>query len=205
MTLECLNTRLICRRAQPENEQSSCDYSRPCLYDGERAPIPSVLRTNRDQSSTAEPAPITIRTRKFITNRLLSRRQFVIDVLHPCRPNVSRAELAKKLAAIYNSEPSRVVLFGFHAHFGGQCSTGFGLIYDDEASQIKFEFRNRLVKVKCYCSHLMNICLIHHCRFLVWIATSYYTAQPTISIAFQKLCEKSMSGLRFVHSHIIDL
>ena len=173
------------------------------MVSGPQFPVFSILI--KDQNSTAESAPITIRTRKFFTNRLLSRRQFIIDVLHPCRPNVSRAELAKRLAAVYNSEPSRVVLFGFHAHFGGQCSTGFGLIYDDEASQIKFEFRNRLVKVKCYCSHQINVCLIHHCRFLVWIAASYYTAQPTISIAFQKLCEESMSGLRFIHSHITDL
>ncbi|KAL0437469.1 UNVERIFIED_CONTAM: 40S ribosomal protein S24-1, partial [Sesamum radiatum] len=33
---------------------------------------------------------VTIRTRKFMTNRLLSRKQFVIDVLHPGRPNVSK-------------------------------------------------------------------------------------------------------------------
>ena len=46
-------------------------------------------------------APITLRTRKFITNRLLARRQFVIDVLHPSRPNVSKAELSEKLAAQY--------------------------------------------------------------------------------------------------------
>jgi small subunit ribosomal protein S24e len=120
----------------------------------------SVLRTNQDQASTAASAPVTIRTRKFVTNRLLSRRQFVIEVFHPCRPNVSRADLAKKLAVVYKSEPSRVVLFGFHTHFGGQCSTGFGLI-----SQIKFEFRNRLVKVICCCLYQVNVCLTHHCRF----------------------------------------
>ncbi|MCD7461887.1 ribosomal 40S subunit protein S24B [Datura stramonium] len=36
---------------------------------------------------------VTIRTRKFMTNRLLARKQFVIDVLHPGRANVSKAEL----------------------------------------------------------------------------------------------------------------
>ncbi|CAN6714885.1 unnamed protein product [Malus baccata var. baccata] len=44
---------------------------------------------------------VTIRTRKFMTNRLLSRKQFVIDVLHPGRPNVSKAELKEKLARLY--------------------------------------------------------------------------------------------------------
>ncbi|KAF6159882.1 hypothetical protein GIB67_032966 [Kingdonia uniflora] len=38
----------------------------------------------------ADTKVVTIRTRKFMTNRLLSRKQFVIDVLHPGRPNVSK-------------------------------------------------------------------------------------------------------------------
>ena len=32
----------------------------------------------------------TVRTRKFMTNRLMSRKQFIIDVLHPGRANVSK-------------------------------------------------------------------------------------------------------------------
>jgi len=91
-------------------------------------------------------APITLRTRKFITNRLLARRQFVVDVLHPGQPNVSRAGLAEKLASIYKTQPERVVPFGFRTHFGGGKSTGFALIYDDEASQKRFEPRYRLVR-----------------------------------------------------------
>ncbi|KAL5518890.1 RPS24A [Sanghuangporus vaninii] len=91
-------------------------------------------------------SPITLRTRKFITNRLLNRRQMVVDVLHPDRPNVSKAELSEKLAQIYKTEKARVVPFGFRTHFGGGRSTGFVLIYDDEASQKKFEPRYRLVR-----------------------------------------------------------
>jgi len=91
-------------------------------------------------------APVTLRTRKFITNRLLARRQMVIDVLHPSRPNVSKAELSEKLAAMYKADKTRVVCFGFRTHFGGGRSTGFALIYDDEASQRKFEPRYRLVR-----------------------------------------------------------
>lgn len=93
-------------------------------------------------------APVTIRTRKFITNRLLARRQFVVDVLHPSRPNVSKAELAEKLAAIYKADKERVVAFGFKTAFGGGKSTGFALIYDDEASQRKFEPKYRLIRVR---------------------------------------------------------
>ncbi|PCH33629.1 40S ribosomal protein S24 [Wolfiporia cocos MD-104 SS10] len=95
----------------------------------------------------ADPAaPITIRTRKFITNRLLSRRQFVIDVLHPTRPNVPKAELSEQLAKVYKTDKERVITFGFRTHFGGGRSTGFALIYDDEASQKKFEPKYRLIR-----------------------------------------------------------
>jgi len=95
----------------------------------------------------ADAAPITLRTRKFITNRLLSRRQFVVDVLHPDRPNVSKADLSQKLAALYKTEPQRVVIFHSQTQYGGGKSTAFALIYDDEASQKKFEPKHRLIRV----------------------------------------------------------
>lgn len=101
-------------------------------------------------------APVTIRTRKFITNRLLARRQFVVDVLHPSRPNVSKAELSEKLAAIYKADKARVVPFGFKTAFGGGKSTGFALIYDDEASQRKFEPKYRLIRVRISISCTLN-------------------------------------------------
>lgn len=77
----------------------------------------------------------------------MARRQFVLDVLHPGRPNVSKADLSEKLAALYKTDKNRVVTFGFRTAFGGGRSTGFALIYDDEASQKKFEPRYRLVRV----------------------------------------------------------
>lgn len=91
-------------------------------------------------------APITLRTRKFVTNRLLARRQFVVDVLHPSRPNVSKTDLSEKIAAVYKTEKERVVPFGFRTQFGGGKSSGFVLIYDDEASQRKFEPKHRLIR-----------------------------------------------------------
>ncbi|KAF8271458.1 ribosomal protein L23/L15e core domain-containing protein [Lactarius quietus] len=91
-------------------------------------------------------APVTIRTRKFITNRLLSRKQFIVDVLHPSRPPISRTELSEKLAGIYKADKARIVVFGFKTHFGGGRSTGFALIYDSEDAQRKFEPKYRLVR-----------------------------------------------------------
>ncbi|KAI0094904.1 40S ribosomal protein S24 [Irpex rosettiformis] len=90
--------------------------------------------------------PVTIRTRKFITNRLLARRQFVVDILHPQRPNVSKADLSEKIASIYKTEKDRVVTFGLKTHFGGGRTTGFALIYDNEESQRKFEPKYRLIR-----------------------------------------------------------
>ena len=92
-------------------------------------------------------APVTIRTRKFTTNRLLSRRQFIVDVLHSSRPPISRADLSEKLGAIYKVDKARVVPFGFKTLFGGGRSTGFALIYDSLEAQKKFEPRYRLVRV----------------------------------------------------------
>src|SRR6266576_5523413 len=91
----------------------------PCMND-----IKARTWTQADNS-----APITLRTRKFVTNRLLARRQFVLDVLHPSRPNVPKDELAEKIASLYKTNKERVVPFGFRTQFGGGKSTGFVLIY----------------------------------------------------------------------------
>lgn len=112
--------------------------------------------------------PVTIRTSKFITNRLLNRRQFVLTVLHPTRPNVSRTELGEKLAALYKTDKERVSVFGMRTKFGGGVSHGFGLIYDDEDSQKKFEPKYRLVRVSWRLSVLASLCL---CRWGRWRGT----------------------------------
>jgi small subunit ribosomal protein S24e len=80
-------------------------------------------------------------------NPLLSRRQFIVDVLHPNRPNVSKEELKKKLALMYKvGDPQTVFLFGFRTDFGGGRSTGFGLIYDSLILAKKYEPKYRLVR-----------------------------------------------------------
>ncbi|KAF8017988.1 hypothetical protein BT93_H3016 [Corymbia citriodora subsp. variegata] len=90
---------------------------------------------------------VTIRTRKFMTNRLLSRKQFVIDVLHPGRPNVSKAELKEKLGRMYDVRDSNsIFVFKFRTHFGGGKSTGFGLIYDSVETAKKYEPKYRLIR-----------------------------------------------------------
>lgn len=93
-------------------------------------------------------SPITLRTRKFITNRLLQRKQMVLDVIHPARPNVSRAELQEKLGELYKSPKEQVFVFGMRTHYGGGRSTGFALIYDSKEALERFEPKHRLVRVR---------------------------------------------------------
>ncbi|XP_031261490.1 40S ribosomal protein S24-1-like [Pistacia vera] len=95
----------------------------------------------------ADSKAVTIRTRKFMTNRLLSRKQFVIDVLHPGRANVSKAELKEKLSRMYEvKDANSIFVFKFRTHFGGGKSTGFGLIYDSVENAKKYEPKYRLIR-----------------------------------------------------------
>ncbi|CAN1245299.1 40S ribosomal protein S24-2 [Linum grandiflorum] len=92
---------------------------------------------------------ITIRTRKFMTNRLLSRKQFVIEVLHPGKANVPKAEIKAMLASLYSvRDENAIFVFKFRTHFGGGKSTGFGLIYDSVENAKKFEPKYRLIRTK---------------------------------------------------------
>ena len=89
---------------------------------------------------------VTVRTRKFMTNRLLSRRQMVVDVLHPNRASVPKTDIREKLAKMYKCTPDRVFAYGFKTNFGGGKSTGFALIYDTMDSAKKFEPKFRLYR-----------------------------------------------------------
>merc|ERR1712142_561965 len=89
---------------------------------------------------------VTIRTRKYMLNRLLCRRQMVVDVLHPGKSSVSKAGIREKLAKMYGCTADRVFVFGFETNFGGGKSTGFGLVYDTMDYAKKFEPKYRLVR-----------------------------------------------------------
>jgi small subunit ribosomal protein S24e len=88
----------------------------------------------------------TIRTRKFMTNRLLCRKQMVCDVLHPGLPSIAKKEVRDKLAAMYKVTPDVCFVFGFRTNFGGGKSTGFALIYDTLDYAKKFEPKHRLAR-----------------------------------------------------------
>lgn len=71
----------------------------------------------------------TIRTRKFLTNRLLVRKQIVVDVLYPGQPYVKKTDIREKLAKMYKVTPDVCFVFSFRTNFGGEKSTGLTLIY----------------------------------------------------------------------------
>merc|ERR1712018_153231 len=89
---------------------------------------------------------VTIRTRKYMTNRLLCRRQMVVDVLHPGKASVSKSDICDKLAKVYNCTADRVFTFGFRTNFGGGKSPGFALVYDTMDFAKKFEPKYRLYR-----------------------------------------------------------
>ncbi|KAI8994502.1 ribosomal protein L23/L15e core domain-containing protein [Pilobolus umbonatus] len=95
----------------------------------------------------ADASTVTIRTRKFLTNRLLQRKQMVVDVIHPGLANISRDELRSKIGKMYKADKEVVSVFGLKTHFGGGKSTGFALIYDNVESLKKFEPKYRLVRL----------------------------------------------------------
>uniref|UniRef100_A0A7S2FWG9 40S ribosomal protein S24 n=1 Tax=Octactis speculum TaxID=3111310 RepID=A0A7S2FWG9_9STRA len=90
---------------------------------------------------------VTLRTRKFIRNALLSRRQMIVDVIHPGRANVPKSELQELLGKMHScNDMSAIFLSGFLTHFGGGKTTGFCCIYDNIEAAKKFEPKFRCIR-----------------------------------------------------------
>ncbi|XP_033108377.1 40S ribosomal protein S24-like [Anneissia japonica] len=93
---------------------------------------------------------VTVRTRKFMTNRLLSRKQMIVDVIHPGKATVPKTEIREKLASMYKTTPDVVFCFGYRTQFGGGRTTGFALVYDTLDSAKKIEPKYRLQRHGLY-------------------------------------------------------
>ncbi|KJE96704.1 40S ribosomal protein S24 [Capsaspora owczarzaki ATCC 30864] len=94
----------------------------------------------------ADSATATIRTRQFLTNRLLSRKQMIVDIIHPGLANMSKKDVTEKLAKLYKTTAECISTFGFKTHFGGGRSTGFALIYDSADAAKKYEPKYRQIR-----------------------------------------------------------
>lgn len=82
-----------------------------------------------------------------MSNRLLNRKQMILDVFHPNRASVSKAEMVEALVEMFRvANPATVVCFGFKTAFGGGKSTGFALIYDSAEDRQSAEPKYRLVR-----------------------------------------------------------
>nr|XP_037846931.1 40S ribosomal protein S24-like [Chlorocebus sabaeus] len=85
-----------------------------------------------------------------MTNRLLQRKQMVIDVLHPGKATVPKTEIQEKLAKMYKTTLDVIFVFGFRTHFGSGKTTGFGMIYDSLDYAKKNEPKHRLARHGLY-------------------------------------------------------
>ncbi|CAG0886448.1 unnamed protein product [Cyprideis torosa] len=93
-----------------------------------------------------EGASITLRTRKFMNNRLLQRKQMVVDVYHPGTASPRKTTVREYLAKMYKTAPDVIFCFGFRTNFGGGKTTGFALIYDNMDYAKRFEPKHRLAR-----------------------------------------------------------
>merc|ERR1711868_2835 len=89
---------------------------------------------------------ITVRTRKFMTNRLLQRKQMIVDIIHPNSSTPKKSEVREALAKNYKTTADTIIAFGFKTVFGGGKTSGFALIYDSVEVAKKNEPRFRLVR-----------------------------------------------------------
>merc|ERR1712130_363746 len=95
---------------------------------------------------------VTIRPRKLLTNRLLQRRQMILDVHHAglATPN---NETLKEMISEYLSKAKghkaskeATSIFGMKTCFGGGKSTCFALVYDSVDAAKKHEPKHRLIR-----------------------------------------------------------
>ena len=88
----------------------------------------------------------TLRIRKYIQNKLLDRKQFVVDLQHPGDKAPTRDEIKEQVSKTLHSNKDLIVIFGLHTVFGGGRTTGFGFVYDSKDALTKYEPKHRLIK-----------------------------------------------------------
>lgn len=93
---------------------------------------------------------VTIWTRRFMTNRLLQRKQMVINILDSGKGTVPKTENHEKLAKMYKTTPGVIFVFGFWIHFSGGKTTGFGIICDTSDYAMKNEPKHKFARHGLY-------------------------------------------------------
>ena len=90
----------------------------------------------------------TLRIRKFLENKLLDRKQFVVDISHPGAKAPTREEIRDLVCDRLKGAKDNTVIFGLRTVFGGGRTTGFGFIYNNKDAMMKIEPKHRLIKAK---------------------------------------------------------
>merc|ERR1712021_141965 len=105
-----------------------------------------------DTPSRMSSGTVTVRPRKLMTNRLLSRRQMIIDISHPNLPTPDKALLRKLIcehlskAKHAKADPAATTIFGLRTDYGGGKTTGFALVYDNVQAAKDIEPKHRKEK-----------------------------------------------------------
>merc|ERR1739848_214812 len=89
---------------------------------------------------------MNVRTRKYMTNRLLNRKQMIVDISHGDAATPSAQKTREALAKMYKSTPDCVIVYGMQTKFGGGSTTGFAHVYDSLDYLKKNEVRFRQVR-----------------------------------------------------------
>ena len=89
------------------------------------------------------------KVRRLVVNKLLRRKQFVVQINHEGKPAPTREEIRDRVSSIKSiaADKSHLVIFGVKTHFGGGHTTSFGCAYDSEDAMMKVEPRHRLIKM----------------------------------------------------------
>ena len=89
---------------------------------------------------------LVIRVRKCSTNKLLERKQFILDAFSSEHQNFSKKDIAAEIAKKFKVPVENIVVFNLQSKFGGGRTSGFGFIYNNKDSLMKFEPKLRKLK-----------------------------------------------------------
>lgn len=87
-----------------------------------------------------------IRARRVMSNPLLDRKQFSIEVIHEGSAAPNKKTIQTQLAQKFKVNADHVVVMNMTTQFGGNKSSAQGLIYSNKDSMMKFEPQHRLIK-----------------------------------------------------------
>merc|ERR1711990_902235 len=107
----------------------------------------------RQDQQAMSSSTVTVRPRKLMTNRLLSRRQMILDIIHPNTPTPDKATLRKLISDHLSkqkhakAEAAATSIFGMRTDYGGGKSTAFCLVYDSVEKAKEMEPKHRLIRM----------------------------------------------------------